>query len=78
MSGDLDCLCRSKNSMHWIDHPGSGSFAITADRKWAWGEGTINRINASCDPLGIPTLVKMDDKRVRIIVSIRSHSFIKG
>ena len=35
-------------------------------------------MNAAYEPLGLPTQVKLNDSRVRIIVAMCSHDFIDG
>ena len=78
VSGELDYLCHSKNSVPSIDHPVNGACVFTAAIKWTYDEGLLLVINAEFKHFGLPTVLKLDNARVRIIVSMWSHALIWG
>ena len=51
-----------------MDQPRNGACVVTAAGKWTFHEGLLSLISASCEPLGLPTLVKLDKTRVRIML----------
>ena len=77
-SGDLEFLHRSKMSVLSIDQPGCGACVLSASAKWTWDSSLSLRANLASEPLGIPTLVKLNDHRVRIIVAMNSHACVVG
>ena len=72
VSGEIDYMCHSKRFIISIDQAGYRSCVINSSRKLNWDEVLLLVIN------GLPTLLKLDGTRVRIIIAMCSHAFVSG
>lgn len=61
-----------------IDQPVQDTCVLAASGQWIWDSNILSRANAAYESLGLPKIEKLNDARVRIIVSMCSHSSIEG
>ena len=61
-----------------INQPGHGAPVLAAAGKWNYDKWLMLAINVEHKRFGLPTVLKLDSARVRIVVAIHSHVLISG
>ena len=67
-----------EKSMLSMGQPRHGAHVITTAEKWTWDEGLLTSINVECKHFGLPVLSKLENTRVKIMISVHSHVFASG